>query len=67
MKITEYHFSNILLPDQNQWQPLADIVPNPGLFWSGQVICFKTNPLECTLLAPWDFEYQDPWLILTDL
>jgi hypothetical protein len=29
--------------------------------------CFKTNPLDCTLLARWDAGYQDPWLILTDL
>lgn len=35
--------------------------------WSGQVICFKTNPINCTLLARWDDGYTDPWLILTDL
>lgn len=61
------HQGTYRLPHQNQWQPLADIVPSPGLSWSGQVVCFKTNPLECTLLARWDFGYQDPWLILTDL
>ena len=35
--------------------------------WSGQVICFKTNPINCTLLARWDDGYTDPGLILTDL
>ena len=35
--------------------------------WSGRVTCFKTNPIECTLLARWDDGYADPWLILTDL
>jgi hypothetical protein len=35
--------------------------------WSGKVICFKSNPLNCTLLARWDQDYQDPWLIVTDL
>jgi hypothetical protein len=31
------------------------------------VVCFKTNPLACTLLARWDSGYQEPWLVLTDL
>ena len=35
--------------------------------WSGQVTCFKGNPIDCTLLAQWDDNYADPWLILTDL
>lgn len=61
------HQGTYSLPDQNQWHPLADIVPQPGQSWSGQVVCFKTNPLACTLLARWDFGYKDPWLILTDL
>ena len=49
------------------WQPLAALVSAPGQSWSGQVLCFKTNPLACTLLARWDPGYQEPWLILTDL
>lgn len=39
----------------------------PGQSSSVRVVCFKTNPIECTLLARWDFGYKDPWLILTDL
>lgn len=31
------------------------------------VTCFKTNPLDCTLLARWDDGYEAPWLIITDL
>ena len=37
-----------------------------GQSWSAEVVCFKTNPLSCTLLARWDLNYKDPWLILTD-
>lgn len=34
---------------------------------SGRATCFKSNPIDCTLLARWDADYADPWLILTDL
>lgn len=61
------HQGTYRIPPNNKWQPLADIIPHPGESWSGQVVCFKTNPLECTLLARWDIGYKDPWLILTDL
>jgi Transposase DDE domain len=61
------HQGTYRVPSQQTWQPLADIVPTPGQSWSGQVVCFKTNPLECTLLARWDVGYKDAWLILTDL
>ena len=49
------------------WQPLARVVTQHNQNWSGQVTCFKTNPIDCTLLARWDDAYVDPWLILTDL
>jgi hypothetical protein len=55
------------LPGQQQWLPLDQIIKVAGQPWSGLVTCFKTNPLDCTLLARWDAGYQDPWLILTDL
>jgi len=42
-------------------------VPSVGSAWSGRVICFKSRPLTCTLLAAWAAAYTDPWLILTDL
>ena len=43
------------------------MVPSVGSAWSGRVICFKSRPLACTLLAAWAAAYTDPWLILTDL
>lgn len=49
------------------WQPLNSVVNTHYSSWSGQVTCFKTNPINCTLLARWDAGYTDPWLILTDL
>jgi hypothetical protein len=55
------------LPGKDEWLPLDQIIKVAGQPWSGFVTCFKTNPLDCTLLARWDAGYQDPWLILTDL
>ena len=55
------------LPNSSSWQPLAKVVPRTATSWSGPVRCFKTNPLDCTLLARWDNGYTDPWLIVTDL
>jgi hypothetical protein len=31
------------------------------------VICFKANPLPCTLLVEWDAAYEHPGLVVTDL
>jgi hypothetical protein len=61
------HQGNYRLLDRQTWQPLAMVVEQPGQSWSGRVVCFKTNPLTCTLLARWEPNYKDPWLILTDL
>lgn len=61
------HQGTYRMPSQQTWQPLAAVVPNCGQSWSGRVVCFKTHPIECTLLARWDEHHQDPWLILTDL
>lgn len=47
--------------------PLKDVVTQVGQSWSGTITCFKSNPLECSLLARWDEGYSDPWLIVTDL
>ena len=54
-------------PDALSWQPLKSILTQHNQSWSGQVTCFKKNPLECTLLAHWSEDYTDPWLIVTDL
>jgi len=61
------HQGTYRLQDHQTWLPLAGVVPTPGRLWSGQVVCFQTNPVSCTLLARWDMGYKDPWLILTDL
>jgi hypothetical protein len=52
---------------QVSFRSLALVAPTVGTAWCGWVTCFKTNPLECTLLARWDEGYEDPWLIITDL
>ena len=51
----------------NDWKHLATVVTAKKPNWSGQITCFKSNPINCTLLAQWDDAYVDPWLILTDL
>ena len=61
------HQGQYRLVNSSSWQTLATVVSHPGSCWSGQVACFKTNTLNCTLLARWDNGYTDPWLILTDL
>ena len=61
------HQGQYQIPDSSDWNPLATVVPSPGMSCSGQVTCFKTNPIDCTLLARWDEVYAEPWLILTDL
>ena len=61
------HQGQYRLLNSSSWQTLATVVSHPGSCWSGQVACFKSNTLNCTLLARWDDGYTDPWLILTDL
>jgi len=51
----------------SNWHSLSSLMENPGKSWSGKVTCFKTNPINCTLLARWEPAYKDPWLVLTDL
>lgn len=52
---------------QDSWLPLNSLVPEAGQSFEALVTCFKSNPIECTLLARHDEGYADPWLILTDL
>jgi hypothetical protein len=61
------HQGQYCLQGLSSWQPLATVVTLNQRNWSGQVTCFKSNPINCTLLARWDDGYADPWLILTDL
>lgn len=49
------------------WQNLANLArPSMGN-WCQRVICFKGDPLVCTLAVSWDAQYSEPWLIVTDL
>lgn len=50
-----------------EWRLLAELAPHVGSAWCGQVSCFKTHSLACTLLTCWQAAYADPWLIITDL
>lgn len=61
------HQGTYQVKEEQEWRCLDRVVPNTGMSWSGNVTCFKSNPLDCTLLARWDEGYQDPWLIVTDL
>lgn len=46
------------------WQDLA----RPGMgVWCQRVVCFKGDPLVCTLCVQWDARYDEPCLIVTDL
>jgi len=55
------------LTEDKTWRDLKTLVPRDGDTFASQVICFKNHPLTCTLLAHHDGNYQEPWLILTDL
>jgi len=55
------------LTSQDSWQSLNTLVPQVGQSFQALVTCFKTNSIECTLLARHDEDYAEPWLILTDL
>src|ERR671922_63644 len=51
------------------FRPLATAAPRVATGWSGVVDCFVTREcrLTCTLLARWEAQYAEPWLIVTDL
>ncbi len=61
------HQGTYQIVGEQQWKCLDTVVPNTGMRWSGYVTCFKSNPLDCSLLANWDEGDKDPWLIVTDL
>ena len=50
-----------------RWHPLASFVPQPDTRWQGTGTAFKTHPLAGTLLACWEPEQADRWLLVTDL
>jgi hypothetical protein len=57
----------VLVASGAEWQTLQDLVPCPDTRWKGQCRVFKTNPLECTVLAVWGCGMQEAWIVLTDL
>jgi hypothetical protein len=57
------------LPGQAHWRDLHRVVPTAGTQWTGPIICFKgtAGRLACTLLARWEADQTEPWIIVTDL
>jgi len=51
----------------SEFRLLSQVVTRMGQAWSGPIVCFKSHPLACTLLARWDEGHSEPWLIITDL
>lgn len=51
----------------SEFRALEVAFHQPGCTWAGEVTCFKTHPIEITLLVRWEEGYEEPWLILTDL
>jgi Transposase DDE domain len=49
--------------------PLKTLGPQPGTAWQGTGIACKGRhrQLHCPLLARWEADSKDPWLLLTDL
>jgi hypothetical protein len=54
-------------PQGRIYRQLKEFVPQKGDIWSGRGTAFKTNTLECTLLAWWSESGDEPWFILTDI
>lgn len=54
-------------PRHRDWQPLQSVQPAAGVPWVQRVICFKQQPLRCTLLVYQAQGYRLPWLVVTDL
>lgn len=53
---------------ERHYLPLSGLLAAGSQPWQGEVFCFKGEArLRCTLLARWDTEQQEPWLIVSDL
>jgi hypothetical protein len=55
------------LSGSSQFFPIQQLVTGIGCEWQGSVTCFKTNPIQGSLLICWEAGYKDPWVIITDL
>lgn len=53
--------------DGSEFTALNLAFHQPGCTWSGTGTCFKVRSIEATLLVQWQEEFEEPWLILTDL
>jgi hypothetical protein len=53
--------------DEKEFKTLHIAFHQPDCTWSGAGTCFKTHPIESTLLVQWEEGFEEPWLILTDL
>lgn len=51
----------------SQFLPLTMLLPGTNQAGSGKGSCFKAKPVTCTLLACWDDEHKDPWLVMSAL
>lgn len=54
-------------PQAKRWQPLARLAVRGMKSRSQRVVCFKSDPLTCTLWVQWPAHYDDPCLLVTDL
>lgn len=52
---------------ESTFLPLSQLITQVGQNYCADVTCFKTNSLDCTLVANWESGYVDPWLLITDL
>jgi hypothetical protein len=50
-----------------KWMPLAKLATRGMSPMCYNLICFKGNPLACTVLVEWDVTYDKPCLVVTDL
>jgi len=51
----------------DRWRALAGLLSGPGRYYLGKGHLFKTDPFACTLLALWEEDHEEPWLLMTDL
>lgn len=48
------------------WHELSRLARPAQGIWCQRVLCFKGDPLVCTLLVQWEAAYHEPCLIVTD-
>ena len=55
--------------NHTEWSWLKDLIPRANTHWCGSGTAFRSSKsrLECTLMAWWGEDHEEPWVILTDL